>query len=125
MIGLESGQKAQNPITWGKRVFALTANEDAEMTAQNPLTVVDAIVAKARAAQSAWHDRRGGSVDKSKGDACERLIARIHSEFAKYGETNDIVQMVPAPGSKEKTQRVLEISDMIVVTGSQNNVRQA
>lgn len=57
--------------------------------------------------------------------ACEVLVAHIHTEFAKIGEDPDLVQMVPAPGSKEKTQRLLEISDLIVVTGSQNNVRRA
>ena len=33
--------------------------------------------------------------------------------------------MVPAPGSKEKTQRLMETCDMIVATGSQNNVHRA
>lgn len=57
--------------------------------------------------------------------ACEVLLAHVHAEFAKIGEDPDLVQMVPAPGSKEKTQRLLEISDLIVVTGSQNNVKRA
>lgn len=57
--------------------------------------------------------------------ACERLLQFVHAEFDKTGEDRDLVQMVPGPGSKEKTQRLLEISDLIVVTGSQNNVRRA
>ncbi|AXI46491.1 sulfoacetaldehyde dehydrogenase [Sulfitobacter sp. SK012] len=57
--------------------------------------------------------------------ACEVLIGYIHAEFDKIGEDRDLVQMVPGKGSKEKTQRLLEISDLIVVTGSQNNVRRA
>ncbi len=57
--------------------------------------------------------------------ACEVLLAYIHAEFAKIGEDPDLVQMVPAPGSKDKTQRLLEISDLVVVTGSQNNVKRA
>ncbi|WP_299026233.1 aldehyde dehydrogenase family protein [uncultured Sulfitobacter sp.] len=57
--------------------------------------------------------------------ACETLIAYIHAEFDKIGEDRDLVQMVQGAGSKEKTQRLLEISDTIVVTGSQNNVRRA
>jgi sulfoacetaldehyde dehydrogenase len=57
--------------------------------------------------------------------ACEVLIGYIHAEFAKIGEDPDLVQMVPAPGSKDKTQRLLGISDTIVVTGSQNNVKRA
>lgn len=57
--------------------------------------------------------------------ACEVLIGYIHAEFDKIGEDHDLVQMVPGKGSKEKTQRLLEISDLIVVTGSQNNVKRA
>ncbi len=56
---------------------------------------------------------------------CETLIAYIHAEFAKIGEDPDLVQMVPAPGSKEKTQTLMEACDMIVATGSQNNVHRA
>lgn len=56
---------------------------------------------------------------------CEALLGYIHAEFDKSGLDRDLVQMIPGRGSKEKTQRLLEISDMIVVTGSQNNVRRA
>ena len=57
--------------------------------------------------------------------SCETLIGYIHEEFAKIGEDPDLVQMVPAPGSKEKTQALMETCDMIVATGSQNNVHRA
>ena len=57
--------------------------------------------------------------------SCERLLDFIYAEFAKIGENPDLVQMVPAPGSKEKTQRLMEACDMIVATGSQNNVHRA
>ena len=56
---------------------------------------------------------------------CETLLGYIHTEFDKAGIDRDLVQMIPGRGSKEKTQRLLEISDLIVVTGSQNNVRRA
>jgi sulfoacetaldehyde dehydrogenase len=56
---------------------------------------------------------------------CAALLGFIHAEFDKIGQDRDLVQMIPGPGSKEKTQRLLEISDLIVVTGSQNNVRRA
>jgi sulfoacetaldehyde dehydrogenase len=56
---------------------------------------------------------------------CERLIGYIHAEFDKIGVDHDLVQMIPAPGTKDKTQRMLEITDLVVVTGSQNNVRRA
>ena len=57
--------------------------------------------------------------------ACERLLAYIHAEFDKLGLDHDLVQMVPPPGSKDKTQRMLEAADLVVVTGSQDNVRRA
>ncbi|MEM9097898.1 MAG: aldehyde dehydrogenase family protein, partial [Pseudomonadota bacterium] len=61
-----------------------------------------------------------------KGVACsERLIGFIRAEFKKIGENPDLVQMIPAPGSKEKTQALMELCDMIVATGSQNNVHRA
>lgn len=56
---------------------------------------------------------------------CETLINYIHAEFAKINENCDLVQMVPAPSSKIKTQRTLETTDLVVVTGSQDNVRRA
>ena len=56
---------------------------------------------------------------------CELLLDFIYAEFDKIGLNHDLVMMVPAPGSKDKTQRLLEMSDLVVVTGSQNNVRRA
>lgn len=57
--------------------------------------------------------------------SCELLLDYIYAEFDKIGIDRDLVQMLPAPGSKAKTQRMLEMSDLVVVTGSQNNVRRA
>lgn len=56
---------------------------------------------------------------------CEALLGYIYAEFDKIGLDRDLVQMIPGRGSKEQTQRLLEIADLIVVTGSQNNVRRA
>ena len=56
---------------------------------------------------------------------CEMLLAFIHAEFDKIGEDKRLVQMIPAPGSKADTQRLLELADLAVVTGSQDNVRRA
>ena len=57
--------------------------------------------------------------------SCERLLEHIHAEFAKIGEDPRLVQMIPAPGSKEKTQRLMETCDKVIATGSQNNVHRA
>ena len=57
--------------------------------------------------------------------SCALLLDYIHAEFDKLGFDRDLVQILPAPGSKAKTQRMLETTDLVVVTGSQNNVRRA
>jgi len=56
---------------------------------------------------------------------CEELLGYIYAEFDKLGIDHDLVQMVPAPSSKIKTQRLMEAVDLIIVTGSQDNVRRA
>ncbi|MFK7860489.1 MAG: aldehyde dehydrogenase family protein [Granulosicoccus sp.] len=58
-------------------------------------------------------------------EVCISLLAYIHSEFDKLGIERDLVQMVPTPSSKVKTQRLMEAVDLIIVTGSQDNVRRA
>ncbi|WP_299350835.1 aldehyde dehydrogenase family protein [uncultured Shimia sp.] len=57
--------------------------------------------------------------------SCERLFAYIHAEFDKIGLDHDLVQMIPAPGSKAKTQAMMELADRVICTGSQNNVHRA
>ncbi len=58
-------------------------------------------------------------------EACERLLGYMHAEFDKAGIPRDLVQMVPRPSSKAKTQRLMALVDLLVVTGSQANVRSA
>jgi sulfoacetaldehyde dehydrogenase len=57
--------------------------------------------------------------------SCELLLQYIHAEFDKLGLDHDLVQMIPAPGSKAKTQAMMEQSDLVICTGSQNNVHRA
>lgn len=56
---------------------------------------------------------------------CATLLNHIYVEFDKLGINRDLVQMVPSPSSKVKTQRLMEAVDLIIVTGSQDNVRRA
>ena len=55
----------------------------------------------------------------------ERLLGYIYAEFDRIGVDHDLVQMVPSPPSKAKTARLMQLADMLVVTGSQSNVRAA
>ncbi len=56
---------------------------------------------------------------------CEKLLGYVHAELYKLGLDRDLVLMVPAPSSKIKTQRMMEQVDLLIVTGSQDNVRRA
>ncbi len=58
-------------------------------------------------------------------EVCGKLVGFIHDEFDKIGVDRDLVQMLDAPVSKIKAQRLMEQCDILVVTGSQNNVHRA
>ena len=56
---------------------------------------------------------------------CAALIGYINAELAKLGAPPDLVQMLPAPITKEATHALMRQSDLVVATGSQANVRAA
>jgi len=55
----------------------------------------------------------------------ERLIGYIHVQFDRIGAPRDLVQLLPAPVSKASTAELMRQCDLVVVTGSQANVRSA
>ncbi|WP_116474097.1 acylating sulfoacetaldehyde dehydrogenase [Zobellella maritima] len=57
--------------------------------------------------------------------SCTRLLALIHAELERIGAPLDLVQQLPAPVSKALSQELLVQADLVVATGSQNNVRSA
>ncbi|MGE5524330.1 MAG: acylating sulfoacetaldehyde dehydrogenase, partial [Rhodospirillaceae bacterium] len=54
---------------------------------------------------------------------CAKLLEYIHDEFRRIGVPTDLVQMLPAPVTRELTNELMRQADLVVVTGSQNNVR--
>lgn len=56
---------------------------------------------------------------------CARLIEFIHAELDRVGAPRDLVQQIPAPVSKAATAELMIQADLVVATGSQNNVRSA
>ena len=54
-----------------------------------------------------------------------KLLEYVYAEFDRINLDHDLVQMVPNPPSKEKTARLMQAADMLIVTGSQSNVRSA
>jgi sulfoacetaldehyde dehydrogenase len=56
---------------------------------------------------------------------CVKLVEYIHAELDRVKAPRDLVQQLPAPVTKEATGELMRQVDLIVVTGSQNNVRAA
>jgi sulfoacetaldehyde dehydrogenase len=56
---------------------------------------------------------------------CAALLGYIDAELAKLGAPPDLVQMLPAPITKEATHALMRQADLVVATGSQANVRAA
>ena len=52
-------------------------------------------------------------------------VELMRSSLGKSGHPADLVQVLPPPATKAKTKRLAELADLVVVTGSRNNVRQA
>ena len=55
----------------------------------------------------------------------EKTVDYMRAELKKIGLPEDLVQVLPSPVNKELTQQLMNQSDLIVCTGSQNNVRRA
>ena len=54
-----------------------------------------------------------------------RTVELMRAELKKIGAPEDLVQMLPPPASKEMTQALMAAADLVVATGSQDNVRRA
>ena len=60
---------------------------------------------------------------------CERLIEFVHEQMERTGMpaalARDLVQLLPAPVTKQSTHALMRMADLVVATGSQANVRAA
>ena len=54
-----------------------------------------------------------------------KTVEYMRAELVKIGLPADLVQVLPASVNKALTQRLMRTADLVVVTGSQNNVRRA
>jgi sulfoacetaldehyde dehydrogenase len=54
-----------------------------------------------------------------------RTIDYMRAELKKIGLPEDLVQILPPPASKEMTAALMQLADLVVATGSQDNVRRA
>jgi sulfoacetaldehyde dehydrogenase len=54
-----------------------------------------------------------------------RAVDLMRAELRKIGAPEDLVQILPPPASKDMTQALMQAADLVVATGSQDNVRRA
>lgn len=51
-------------------------------------------------------------------------VEAMRAELSRIGAPPDLVQILPPPASKQMTQALMEVADLVVITGSQDNVRR-
>ena len=56
---------------------------------------------------------------------CSRVVELIQIALVRIGVPKNIVQSLPEPISKEDTNELSNLVDLIVATGSQNNIQRA
>jgi len=56
---------------------------------------------------------------------CALLLEFVHVELEKTGAPRDLVQMLPAPVTRESTDALMQQAGLIAATGSQANIRAA
>lgn len=57
--------------------------------------------------------------------SCALLVEYMHAELGRIGAPKDLVQHLPFPINKADTQQLMKEVDLVVATGSQNNMRDA
>ena len=116
-VGVISEDKAKGIVEIGRPVgvvCAVTPSTNPSATPANK--ILNSL--KARNAVIIAPSPKGAST-------CARLIEFIHAQLHRIGAPRDLVQMLPAPGTKEATAELMRQCDLVVATGSQANVRAA
>ncbi len=57
--------------------------------------------------------------------ASEPAVAGMRAELERIGLPADLVQILPAPVTRDSSNRLMQMADLVVCTGSQVNVRQS
>ena len=57
--------------------------------------------------------------------ATAATVDGMRAELEKIGAPQDLVQIIPSPVDRQRTKALMAAADLIVCTGSQNNVRQS
>ena len=54
-----------------------------------------------------------------------RVVELMREELGRIGLPEDLVQIIPSPVTKDSTEAMMKACDLVVVTGSQDNVKRA
>jgi len=116
-VGVISEDKAKGIVEIGRPVGVVCAVTPSTNPAATPANkIINSL--KARNAVIVAASPKGVST-------CAMLIEFIHAQFDRIGAPRDLVQMLPAPVTKDATAELMRQSDLVVATGSQANVRAA
>jgi sulfoacetaldehyde dehydrogenase len=116
-VGVMSEDAARGIIEIGRPVGVVCAITPSTNPAATPANkIINSL--KARNAVIVAPSPRGAST-------CAKLIENIHAQLERIGAPRDLVQMLPAPVTKEATAELMRQCDLVVATGSQANVRAA
>ena len=56
---------------------------------------------------------------------CARLLEFVHQQLDQVSAPRDLVQVLPSPITKDSTNELMRLADLVVATGSQANIRAA
>jgi len=116
-VGVMGEDKARGIVEIGRPVGVVCAITPSTNPAATPANkIINSL--KARNAVIVAPSPKGAST-------CAKLIEFIHAQFDRIGAPRDLVQMLPAPVTKETTAELMRQCDLVVATGSQANVRAA
>lgn len=116
-VGVMSEDRAKGMVEIGRPVGVVCAITPSTNPAATPANkIINSL--KARNAVIVGPSPKGATT-------CARLIEYIHAQLEKIGAPKDLVQMLPAPVTKETTAELMRQCDLVVATGSQANVRLA
>jgi sulfoacetaldehyde dehydrogenase len=116
-VGVISEDKASGIVEIGRPVGVVCAVTPSTNPAATPANkIINAL--KARNAVIVAPSPKGATT-------CAKLLEYIHAEFDRIAAPRDLVQMLPAPVTKDATAELMRQCDLVVATGSQANVRAA
>ncbi len=116
-VGVIEDDKAKGIVKYAKPVGVVAAIAPSTNPAATPINKAMMALKGRNAVIVAPSPTGSGTTTKT--------VDFMRAELEKIGLPADLVQVLPQPVNKALTQALMEAADLVVVTGSQNNVRRA